>query len=231
MHLDLNCHLHNGSQEGVIHLDLKPNNVLVSKNTAKISDFGLSKLQQHAQVSSVLLDGRGAGGTLGWQAPEQLLPDHKARKRTDVFTLGLILYFVMTKGEKSFDFEQAGNPWRDAVGHKQALSLFTGRHPFGKTDLERQSKILKCNRSPLDLHVRMHPRPASVTSSRMHRQCNGCIIAGNTLFGSLPCPGQSKPFTHLLTLTPLVSGWVMNVWPSPTSWRRCCCTTPRGGRG
>ena len=80
----------------MIHLDLKPNNVLINKNAAKISDFGLSKLQHHAHMSSVLLDARGAGGTFGWQAPEQLVPGLKARKRTDVFTLGLILHYTMT---------------------------------------------------------------------------------------------------------------------------------------
>ena len=63
---------------------------------AKISDFGLSKLQHPAHMSSVLLDARGAGGTFGWQSPEQLVPGLKSRKRTDVFTLGLILHYTMT---------------------------------------------------------------------------------------------------------------------------------------
>ena len=61
----------------VVHRDLKPSNVLLKLETggwvAKISDFGLSKIIPPEHQSSFETDR--AGGTRGWQAPEQLLAE------------------------------------------------------------------------------------------------------------------------------------------------------------
>ncbi|KAL3745702.1 hypothetical protein ACJRO7_014768 [Eucalyptus globulus] len=103
-------HLHNLR---MIHRDIKPQNVLITKNPsfgAKLSDMGISKylskdkssLGNHATVC----------GTIGWRAPEQLSLDGRQTQKVDMFSLGCVLFFCVTRG----------------------------KHPFGKTT-EREYKI------------------------------------------------------------------------------------------
>jgi eukaryotic-like serine/threonine-protein kinase len=77
---------------GIIHGDLKPGNLMVTKSGMKVLDFGLAKTMQKAQTtaSSQLIQ-----GTLAYMAPEQLEAE-PCDARTDIFALGLVLYEMAT---------------------------------------------------------------------------------------------------------------------------------------
>lgn len=70
--------------DGILHSDLKPENIFLHDGLIKIGDFGLAH-QTNATVRG------GAGGTPLYMAPEQFLQD-KTSKRTDLWSVGIVLY-------------------------------------------------------------------------------------------------------------------------------------------
>jgi serine/threonine protein kinase len=97
-------------RQGVIHRDLKPGNVMLTKSGAKLLDFGLAKLKQETQQAPTMsalptnADVTAKGtilGTLQYMAPEQL-EGEEADARTDIFAFGAMLYEMVT-GKKAFE--------------------------------------------------------------------------------------------------------------------------------
>ncbi|PHS13219.1 MAG: hypothetical protein COA78_07250 [Blastopirellula sp.] len=86
-------------QSGVIHCDLKPDNILLDLNGIPyVADFGLAKLSDSysGKASTAIL-----GGSLGYMAPEQFKSTALVGPQADVFGLGGILYFLMTGNDPS----------------------------------------------------------------------------------------------------------------------------------
>jgi formylglycine-generating enzyme required for sulfatase activity len=86
---------------GIIHRDLKPENILVSSLTeVKIADFGVAKLfgEQHADDKSAIFASCKAAGTRSFMAPEQLAKSGQVDLRVDVYSLGVLLYLLLTGG-------------------------------------------------------------------------------------------------------------------------------------
>src|SRR6201998_3912384 len=87
--------------QGVVHRDIKPANILITEDGhAKIADFGIAKLN----LAHFTLPGR-VLGTPAYMAPEQLSGEG-VDGRSDVFSLGVILYAMVT-GHSPFQGDSA----------------------------------------------------------------------------------------------------------------------------
>ncbi len=85
-------------QAGVIHRDLKPSNILVDQRTnrVKIADFGIASLESTDSALATLTLDRSAIGTMNYMSPEQRMDSHRVTSSTDIFSLGVILYEMLT---------------------------------------------------------------------------------------------------------------------------------------
>ncbi|MBV8880918.1 MAG: protein kinase [Planctomycetaceae bacterium] len=79
-------------EKGVIHRDLKPDNILVSGELPKVADFGLARLVESAPA---LTRSGAVLGTPMYMAPEQVDGGREATVRTDVHALGVLLYEML----------------------------------------------------------------------------------------------------------------------------------------
>jgi len=158
--------------EGVIHRDLKPGNILVTpEDRPKISDFGLAKLLDENSISQ-------AGemvGTCCYMSPEQVAAkraglDH----RTDIFSLGVVLYEMLTL-IRPFDgdtTEQVAHkilvvdpPPASSVRSKVPQDLAVIRGKAMEKDRDRRYRTMAEFAADLRRHLSDHPilaKPPSV---------------------------------------------------------------------
>ena len=81
--------------DGVLHLDIKPGNILISKKgNIKIIDYGISQGNTQDRAEKIM-------GSPLYMAPEQLDISKKLDKRTDIYALGILLHQMIT-GSRPF---------------------------------------------------------------------------------------------------------------------------------
>jgi hypothetical protein len=134
-------------RNGVTHRDLKPGNIMLTKAGAKLLDFGLAKAEPPLDATATLTDvlpqanpvtREGAiFGTLQYMAPEQL-EGKEADARSDIFSLGTVLYEMVTGGRAFQGKSQLSVA--SAILEKEPLPIST-QQPLTPPALDRTIRV------------------------------------------------------------------------------------------
>jgi predicted esterase len=132
-------------EHGVVHRDIKPDNVLLSRGAAEVTDFGIAKAIQASRVApsstgdasrdSLTQIGTSVG-TPAYMSPEQAAGDPDLDHRADIYSVGVLAY-EMLEGRPPF----TGTPHAVMAAH-----LGTAPPPMIRADLPPSLRraVLKC---------------------------------------------------------------------------------------
>ena len=87
--------LHHAHTHGVIHRDVKPENILLSEGHAVVMDFGIARNTIAAETDALTQHGL-AIGTPAYMSPEQIVGEREIGACSDVFALGCVLFEMLT---------------------------------------------------------------------------------------------------------------------------------------
>ncbi len=144
-------------REGVLHLDIKPDNILIGEGgRAAVGDFGIS-----TRLAKGKTEASKVCGTPGFIAPE-VLSSGKAQKASDVFSLGMTLYSALTGRRPRF---QQGPKGEGGVISWQAD---IGKIRFGEIRARHGEEVAQLLRDCLSLDPKDRPT-AEVLSHKLDR--------------------------------------------------------------
>ena len=180
-------------ERGVVHRDIKPDNVLLSGGTAVVTDFGIAKA-----ISAARTDNEGATltqlgtsiGTPAYMSPEQAAGDPNVDHRADIYSLGCMAYELLTS-QSPF---QGRTPARMLAAHMtetpRAISELRPDTPAGLAQL-----VMRClEKDPAARPQSGHELAQSLdalTSTGMSAMPAGMLSAPGSLSKTLAAYGAA----------------------------------------
>jgi serine/threonine protein kinase/tetratricopeptide (TPR) repeat protein len=159
--------------QGIIHRDIKPENILLSAGHPVLADFGIARVIDLAGVRQLTRTGMGSPGTPAYMSPEQLLGDKELDGRSDTYSLGCVLYEMLTghppfAGKEGFVKRFTEDPpsvlasrpdlppWLDAAIHGALRRNPGDRYPTAREFLTALCAPESSKESPASVHPPDH---------------------------------------------------------------------------
>jgi serine/threonine protein kinase len=199
--------LHSAHQRGIIHRDIKPNNLFVSQRNERehvtVIDFGIAKILEPSPDLEGLTTRGTLIGTPAYMSPEQI-NNKEIDARADVWSIGVVLYQML--------FGRL--PFEGANQMGTVLAVLHNKPDFGMLEIEQgQRRALGelCQRA---LSQDRTKRPASAEAFRVELQS----IIHNTQeakpIGEQPRPTPKRSLMPLLTGMSVGAALFFFLWPS-----------------
>ncbi len=127
----------------IIHRDLKPANIFAAVrgglyDVVKLLDFGLAKPLHSLDSANLTQEGSITGSPL-FMSPEQATGDQEPDMRSDIYSLGAVMYFLLT-GHAPFEYDK---PLKVIVAHSMETPLPISEHVPNVPD-ELQQIVMRC---------------------------------------------------------------------------------------
>jgi serine/threonine-protein kinase len=169
---------------GIVHRDIKPDNILLSHGTAVVTDFGIAKAISAARTQTTGMTLTQAGtaiGTPAYMAPEQVAGDAAADHRVDLYAFGCVAYELL-----------AGQPPFTGTAPQQILAAQLSQRPRALHELRPHvpgalaTLVMRC------LEKQPDARPASA-DELLHALEAIATPSGGHATGALLAPSR-RPF-------------------------------------
>ena len=195
---------------GVVHRDIKPDNVLVAGHHALVTDFGVSKALSNSTGESNLTSVGIALGTPAYMSPEQAAADPSIDHRADIYSVGALAYELLT-----------GRPPFTGLTPQQVLAAHVNTMP-GSVSLHRdhvppalEAVVMRClEKKPAD-------RWQTADELLAHLEALATPSGGLTPTGTTPhrarrlLPGRIAAGIATVLLLAGGAGWWISRVPAP----------------
>ncbi len=122
--------LDHAHRHGIIHRDVKPENILMSEGLAIVSDFGIARAVSAAGGQALTRSGFPIG-TPGYMSPEQALGTQRLDERSDVYSLACVVYEMLVGATPALlpspDDAKVGRFLEAPAAHRERLDGLPGR--------------------------------------------------------------------------------------------------------
>lgn len=214
--------------QGIVHRDIKPENVLLDRTgRVKIADFGLAKLLGTASADFTLTHTQQVMGTPRYMAPEQIEHPLEVDHRADIYSLGVVIYEMLTGELPIGRFAPPSQKVQVDVRLDEIVLRTLEKEPARRYQQVNQVKTeLASVATPSD------PRPAEVNSPAEARTMTSSQRSAVEQTVAVAKPVASPPLGIVLavaigmvlgmlmmgvgvamTVAPFFVPWKLDVWP------------------